>query len=515
MRKKLFCLLLFAVIGLQLLQGESESATAEGKILPGKKDTKRALLELGTFMAVSSVNYWIKYTKFIEDWQFKLNWRDQKKRLFSSEGIRLDSNSYKSNWTHALSGALYYNFARTNRLTWLESSLFAFGGSLFWEAISEWREIISINDMIFTPFGGPATGEPLFQIGKYFSAKNGIINHLVGAFFNPVLAINNLLDGKKRNREKESVYPGWHQFEFFIGAQRGEPSADAQRYARTNLGLQLQLVPIPDYGLPGEFSGFLKDPLSTVLDFNISFSAREMEEFSARARTILFGYWQQNLSQSDSGEIKGYSFLLGVGSAFDVFKKKALVTYDSSAGGLSDPRYPRQRPYEFNDKLSTISLLGPAFDLALFSRQFRLRWNADAFFDFALVNSLPLNAYSVEHDLANAKTTVLSWGYYYGFGFSLASATTIDLGRWQWHGAAKYRKYNSVQGLDRFQDVVSDDFKLNDSFLTFKTSIGFRPGWNNTCFRIGVESIRRYGSIGDFSLRNRETRLFGQMSIGF
>ena len=118
-------LLLFS---LRLFAGDGTAAAAESPNGPAKKNGTRAFLELGGFMAVSTVNYWIKYTKFIEDWQFRLNWQDQKKRLFTAAGWRLDSNAFKSNWTHALSGAVYYSMARSNRLSWLESSLF--NGSL-------------------------------------------------------------------------------------------------------------------------------------------------------------------------------------------------------------------------------------------------------------------------------------------------------------------------------------------------------------------------------------------------
>ena len=82
---------------------------------------------MGINLAVSTVNYWNKYSKFIEDWQFTLTWKDQKRKFFTSEGLRLDSNNLRLNWTHAWSGALYYNWARTNRFSPLASFLFSFG----------------------------------------------------------------------------------------------------------------------------------------------------------------------------------------------------------------------------------------------------------------------------------------------------------------------------------------------------------------------------------------------------
>lgn len=514
MKNKVSCIL-FILIAFHALRGAGQEIAVDREPHGRAKNTKRAFIEIGSFMAISTVNYWIKYTKFIEDWQFRLNWKDQRKRFTTGEGWRLDSNSFKSNWTHALSGAVYYSMARSNRLSWLESSLFSLGGSAFWELISEWREIISINDMFFTPWGGPAIGETLFQLGSHFMNRRGIVNQLVGALFNPIVALNRLLDGKRGVQDRDSGGPGWRQFECSFGMQQGESPLDGRSYSRTNLGLQMQLVPFPEYGRPGRQSKFLHDPLYISLDFNISFGSREMEEFRARSKAILFGYWKQNQTLDPAGELEGSALLLGVGSAFDIFKRKALVPYDASSGALSNPRYPRECPTLFNDKLAVISLVGPVLDVAVLRRGWRIHWNTDAFFDFALINSLPLNAYSEQHDLLSAKTTVLSWGYYYGFGFTLSSSAAINSGKWQWQSAVKYQAYRSLQGLDRFQDIVTDDFRLHDEFLTMSASIGFRPGRGRSMLRLGVENIGRRGRIHDFTRKTRETRWYGQLSFGF
>lgn len=515
MKKRLICLLLLSIVGLLPLLGENSPSRSKGNPPVKKKKTGRAFIEMGGLMAYSTVSYWSIYTKFIEDWQFQLTWKDQKRKFFSSEGLRLDSNAFKSNWTHGLSGAYYYSFARANGLNLRESFLFSLGGSLFWEYFTEWREVASINDLIFTPFGGPAIGEPLFQISNYFGGKHGFWNRAAEVFFNPILALNDLLDGNFRKGRHSGFPEAWHQFNFLVGAQQGRLSTADQGYTRTNLGLQMRLITIPEFGKPGEFSEFRNDPLSSDLFFDISFSSREMEEFNAATKTMLFGYWKQRLTETANGGMSGYSLSLGASSAFDLMKKKALVWYDASQGGLSDPRFPRLTPTEFNDKLAVISPIGPSVDLTIFSPRSRLRWNADAFFDFALVNSLPLNDYSRTHDLTGTKTTILSWGYYYALGYTLSSSVEFDSGQWQWQGSAKYQHYNSIQGHDRFQEIITDDFRLADTRMTCRTSIGYRLRQTPLSFRIGFQRIERYGAIGEFSRRNRENRWYYQLSLGF
>jgi hypothetical protein len=299
-----------------------------------------------------------------------------------------------------------------------------------------------------------------------------------------------------------------------MGAQQGRLSTGDTGYTRANLGIQLQLITIPEYGRPGEFSEFRNDTLSSDLFFDISFSSREMEEFNAATKATLFGYWRQRISETPEKGLSGYSLSLGASSAFDLSKKKALVWYDASQGGLSDPRFPRSTPTEFNDKLAVISLVGPSIDLTLFSPRSRFRWTADAYFDFALVNSLPLNEYSAAHDLAGAKTTVLSWGYYYALGYTLSSSAVLDSGRWQWRGIMKYQRHDSIQNHDRFQEIITDDFRLNDSRLMYRASAEYRFRAIPLGIQVGFQGIERRGTISEFSRRNRETRWYYQLSLG-
>jgi hypothetical protein len=102
-------------------------------------------------------------------------WADQRERLFTFEAWRFDTNLFRVNWTHQLAGSLYYNFARANRLTWLESTLVTLCGALWWEFVTEWREVISINDLIFTTVGGYAGGEAFYQLGRFLQDTRAAI----------------------------------------------------------------------------------------------------------------------------------------------------------------------------------------------------------------------------------------------------------------------------------------------------------------------------------------------------
>src|SRR5512137_954361 len=130
--------------------------------------TRRALIQLGILATYSTVRYWADYHRWIEDWQYELTCADQYRRFLTTEAIRFDSNNFITNWTHVFAGVLYYQFARTNGWTWERSFLASTAASAFYEYVSEWREVISINDMFNTSFGAYELGEPIFQITDYF-----------------------------------------------------------------------------------------------------------------------------------------------------------------------------------------------------------------------------------------------------------------------------------------------------------------------------------------------------------
>ena len=202
--------------------------------------TGRALLESAIFITGSTLYYWRNYYEFKEDWQFKLTWHDQRRRFFSAESPKMDSNSFWLNWSHAFPGALYYLFGRSNGLSSGTSLLFSTGLSAFWECVSEWREVISINDMVFTSFAGPALGEPLFQISSHFSHRRGFLNQFAAFLFNPLLIFNNWLDRKDGRAANSAPPQGWHRFCLSVGAKAGSVSTARNSYRRFNLGLDME-----------------------------------------------------------------------------------------------------------------------------------------------------------------------------------------------------------------------------------------------------------------------------------
>jgi hypothetical protein len=482
-----------------------------------KRFTRALLFNCG-FILISSIHYWIKYSKWIEDWQYELTWEDQKIRLFSLEAHRFDSNPFFTNWSHSLSGAIYYNFARYHRLNKLESLLFMLGSSLWWEYFTEWREVISINDTFCSGIGGGlSVGEPLYQIGSYFTQKKGIGNKILGFIFNPVVAINDLLDNKKHMSYLDLQRFTRPEFNLFIGTQMVSTSEDENSTStQFHTGLEIRFYTIEGYREPGTINKFIKDTLLSELFVDLTFGSNTLEEHSFFTKAVIFGHFIQKIKQDSTKNLKGYSFFAGAGSAFDYFKKRATIYYDEFqyhfdfTGGEEAPQ-----PTEFTDKLAIVNLIGPVFELSIYSGQFEFRSSISAYIDFALLNSMALNEYSIDNDIyePQLKTTLSHYGYYYAFGFTFSSDMDLNYKNIQLKGKIKYQYYDSIEGLDRFQEDLEDDSNVRDTRLMFKISLGYALSKSPVSIQLAYEYINREGMFKDITHVFTEDRIYAQLKI--
>ena len=510
-KKLQFLLIFFMVSGLWTAENKADIQSKE-EAKPAKK-VGRAFLEMGINITLSAFNYWHKYAKFIEDWQFTLTWKDQKRKFFTSEGLRLDSNNLRLNWTHAWSGALYYNWARTNRLSPFNSFLFASGGSLIWEYIAEWREISSINDHVFTMAGGPAIGEPLFQIADHFRSRPGLANRIACLLIDPVMGINDFIDGHDRGPRLPTRE--WSDFRFRLGGKQGPASPVDNNSGHAALDLDLRRVTLTGYGSAGSGSGYSRRPIDNEYRISCSFNGRLVEELSARTRSALSGWWWKNVRVDESGGLHGCEFWLGPVMGWEFFQKKPVVPYDGEEEEVTSIWFKREQPTLFTDKHSTVNLIGPAFNLTRYAGRLKARFDLEATLDFGMINSLAYNNYSADHNVWGVKTTLHNWGYYYSLGYSLGGRFDLRYGGLRAEAGIQYQHFGSIQGLDRFQDDLLDDSRLSDSRLLYNAGLAVAIPRTPLFLSLNLEGIDRRGRFHEVSVRNHELRFFYQLGIIF
>jgi len=513
-KKLLFLAVFFLVFGLMADENKAAAEKQENQeeSQPAPK-TGRAFLENGIVLAVSTANYWNKYFHFVEDWQFSLTWEGQRRKFFTSEGLRLDSNNLRLNWTHAWSGAMYYNWARTNRLSPFVSFLFSSGSSIFWEYISEWREISSINDHVFTWMGGPAIGEPLYQIASHFRSRPGLANRIACLLVDPVLGINDFIDGKSRAPRVPTREAS--DFRLSLGGKQGPASPADNASAHAAFDLDLRLVTLPGYGRPGSGSGYARLPLDNEYRISFSFNGNLVEEMFGRTRCVLAGWWWKRVSAGEDGMLHGSESWLGWVTAWDFFLKKAIVPYDGDELGMTDPWFEREQPTRYTDKHSAIHLIGPDYNLTWYSGALTARLDLQATLDFSMINSLAYNAYSADHDVWGVKTTLHNWGYYYSMGYSLGGRFDVRYQGLRLEAGIEYQRYASIQGLDRFQDDIIDDSRLADTRFAYNASLSIVVPRSPFFFSFNLEGIDRWGRFHEVSVKNHELRFFYRLGLNF
>lgn len=476
------------------LSGVPKAGDKPGLMAPGPRPKKRiglAWLEMGTMMTVSTVNYWIEYSKFINDWQWELTWHDQSYRFFTLGAWRFDSNDFKLNWTHSLAGGLYYQFSRTNDLSWLQSWLMSISGSFFWEYIAEWREVISINDQFMTGLAGFAIGEPFFQITNYFSRQPGLVYGAL-SFLNPLIKINRWLN-RKDPGAKTYVPPSWHDFGIFAAARRMTTTGQT---AETSLylGMHARIFNPPQYGQPGEVREHLTDTYFSEISGDYAIRNGHADETNFVMSAVPWGFFRQSLNDARDG----YSLTWGLGSSLEYYKKRPLL----------------DAPGSFTDKLAVLHIIGPVVDWTIFHHGLKVRTVAEAYFDFGLINALALNEYSLTHDISTMKSTVATFGYFYGFGGTLQANTNVDWGNFRARGLLSFGAWGSADFRDRF-GYVANNAHLDDNRFRYLIGTGWKIPRAPLELFVNFEGLRRWGRVEETSVHKLEKRLFTGLEFLF
>jgi hypothetical protein len=233
---------------------------------------------------------------------------------------------------------------------------------------------------------------------------------------------------------------------------------------------------------------------------------------------VIFGHFSQKLIQNSAKYLKGYSFYLGAGSAFDLYRKRSTAYYDKgeyhydfTAGEQAT------QPTEFSDKLAIVNLIGPALNLTLYSGPLQFRLSLNAYVDFGLVNSMAINEYSTLHDLyePRMKTTLTFYGYHYAFGCTLSSGARLTYKNLELRGKFKYQYYDSIEGLDRFYNRIEDDSNVTDSRLWYRVSAGFSIPKSSVEIVFAYEGLDREGTYKEITHRESENRFFSQLKFSF
>lgn len=460
----------------------------------------RALLEAGGALAIATVWYWRDFNLNSRDWDLQWNWETWQRKLTGGY-IRLDRNEFWTNaGSHPRSGAILHNIGRSNGLGVGQSVLLNLGATTVWEYLAEFREMISLNDMVINPLAGLPIGEAVFQLGSFFRrGQRNSFNWLAATGLTPLVTVHDWMDRRPPRPSDAADDLGfsrevWHRFH--VGAAFGATDfGGGDRRLEGQLALSTDLVTIPGYGRAQAVSTRARAGSLTTIDADVGFGQDRISSGRFAARALLTGLYRQRPAASGSGAT---GFLAGVATNFEY--------------GMRD------RPGQLRDLFARLGLPGPFLEGTIFRGPWRLRARAEATPDFTMVRP---HAYQqllrTGEGFRGVKSSIEWYGYYFAAGYTAAAELSAAHGPVDLSTTAAWNDAFSLQGLDRFQEQITDDFSLRDQRLSLRASAGVRvPG---TAARLALEgeAIHRAGRIParGLSASTLDRRAFASIGLVF
>ncbi len=420
------------------------------------KDFTRSTLEIAAVLGIGMLIYQFNESNK-QDYMFEPKEALRVRLTDIHEALRYDTNNiYLNAGAHPFAGGLYYFAPRRNGFNFLESALFAIAGSTTWEYLYEYREVLSINDLIITPLAGIPTGEVFFQLIRFFADKDG--------------------------HEKRI----WRNFNYSAGYAQ---TAGKSREHLASLGLDMEFFPgIRGFNKKGLARGFFFNGPYARFNLESKLGAHGMKTFHIYMETSWLAYANGKIEKNKVENREGFMSFLGLNIAFEFDQYKI----DSHT-----------------DQLGIAHIAGPAADVFFHINGIEVRMRLSVFGDYACVQSFALPDYLISHSSGtlgdSGNMTLKSQGYYYGYGSTGSGKITVRYKNFQAGIDAIMRKY---YGLNvREDDYPDPKYSLlrQDERLRLKASLMYLfPEWD--IILAGQVTHNAFlGRVGDTTTKNSET----------
>ena len=475
-RRRLCLAAVLALISAQALSAQTASAPEDeeeddlGMPVITTPDTQTeknrtfALVELGTILGGGLIWY-------------NLDHSNQKDQLYDTKGAlanrfngfnawNFDSNLFETNFvSHPGAGALYYLTGRTNGYGKFESYLFAIGGSACWEYFCEIQEVVSINDMIVTPFGGAAVGEPVYQLISHIGKENNC-------------AISELNRTSPYAARLPLVFGGGY---------------NGKRYM--TIGTDYEAINCDVLSPARSYAGFINETLATRLRFNMAFSKDHMEYAYFHTESMLAGFVsvRNRYSQNCSAGL-----VSGINTAF---------TYEMHHYG------------RFMDKVGTAHLLGLNYETHMKKDDFFFLADGVVYFDFGGINSYGLEPYlkagHTMEDVRNNGAYLTSLNkYYFAVGSTVRLRLAAGYGRTSVVIEMVSSNYNSVDtdGRTDREPATGKNFVMSDNRQMIRGTVT-RQIVNDLAVSGSYTFRRIWGSASGYSRAGYESAY--EMSLAY
>ncbi len=303
-------------------------------------------LELGALLAAGTVWYNLDTAVNGPDWVYDYSWDTVRRKLFTLEPYAFDENSLHLNSPgHPAAGMLYYLSARGHRLGMLGAFLASSAATAGWEYIPEFREIVSLNDLLLTPIGGIALGEPLYQLSLFFErSANTPANRLLSMLLAGPGSITPLRSRRPPTTrlldENGFSRVGWHRLRLTVGAAAEKLEGQVLPRLASWTEFSAEQVMRESYGRPGMDHGILLGPVATRLQAGFGVGVAGLLEGSLHSEVVYAAYVFRAVGgtsglapREPQGQLSGSEGHLGLSATYGHEERRLKVSVDRLGQG--------------------------------------------------------------------------------------------------------------------------------------------------------------------------------------
>jgi hypothetical protein len=486
------CGCLLGLLGATAAHAEGALASARTTFeytAPVEKHYVRVLLEEAALAGLGLGYYYVKQRENSVDWALGYDWPSFREKL-SCRACGFDDNYFDTNFiTHPAAGLLYYLAARGNRLSPYESLGVAFGMSTLWEYVGEFRERVSINDMLVTPISGSVLGESTTQLGAFFdrSCSSGL-NRLLGSVFGPSRSAQDAIDGVEPRRDRACDSRGFttsgdHRFQLWTGAASvlGEGNARAATEARA--GVRTSITNLDSVPGAGGWLAF-SDGNVSELDARVAFTPDALSDLRVGARVAPAGIRYRSSHGARASEELLFAVLAG--TEYGVHRRAG------SAGPLDHVFF-----IEFPASLLTYRLRRRGVTLAV---------SLETGATFAGVGTYALADYRARHSDGALPTVARRQDYSDALGLAVAPRALLSLSGAELGFEARRDRFYGVRAFDPTRPTHGTDpiFEGRDRREAW---FAFGPPDGVARARVFADVYERSGAVGGVRRSSREVAL--------